>query len=301
MATMRVLLAGASGFLGRHLARRLSADGHEITRLVRRVPRDRTEVRWNPATGELDSGVLAGQDLVVNLAGANIGRPWTDGYKKTLIDSRVDTTSTLARALAGAPEQKRPSALVNASAVGWYGDRGDRPVTEEEPAGTGFFADLCRQWEAATAPAEEAGVRVVRLRTGLPLDARGGLLRPLLPLFRLGLGARLGDGRQYMAWIALADWLDAVAFLIERPDVDGPVNLTAPHPVSNAEFTETLGRVLHRPTLLVAPGWGMRLAAGDLGREILGSQRALPAVLTGSGFVFRYPDLEPALRAAVSG
>lgn len=298
---MRVLLAGASGFLGQHLARRLRADGHQLTHLVRRPPRDGSEARWDPSAGRLGTEVLAGQDLVVNLAGANIGRPWTDGYKRTLVSSRLDTTATLARALAAAPADRRPGTLVNASAVGWYGDAGDRPVDEDEPAGTGFFAALCRDWEAATAPAEDAGVRVVRLRTGLPLDGSGGLLKPLLLLFRAGLGGKLGDGRQYMPWIALADWLDAVDFLVGRPDISGPVNVTAPNPATNAEFTAAMGRVLHRPTLLPVPKVGLRVVAGELGREIVGSQRAIPAVLTRAGFTFRYPELEPALRAALAG
>jgi uncharacterized protein (TIGR01777 family) len=299
---MRVLLAGASGFLGRHLARHLSAGGHRLSYLVRRPPHGDDEIRWDPSTGRLGTEVPAGYDLVVNLAGAGVGdRRWTEEYKRTLRSSRVDSTATLARTLAAMPAGERPATLVNASAVGWYGDTGDRPVTEKEPAGTGFFPDLCRDWEAATGPAEQAGVRVVRLRTGLPLDARGGLLKPLLLVFKAGVGGKLGDGRQYMPWIAMADWLAAVDFLIARPEIAGPVNVTAPNPATNAEFTAAMGRVLHRPTLLPVPRVGLRVVAGEFGGEATASQRVIPAVLQRAGFDFQYPDLEPALRAALAG
>ena len=299
---MRVLLAGTSGFLGQQLARRLNADGHQLTHLVRRPPSGDHEVRWDPSTGRIGTEVLAGYDLVVNLAGAGVGdKRWTEEYKRTLRASRVDSTATLARTLAAVPAGERPATLLNASAVGWYGDAGDRPVTEEEPAGRGFFADLCRDWEAATGPAERAGVRVVRLRTGLPLSARGGLLKPLLLVFKAGVGGKLGDGSQYMPWIAMADWLAAVDFLIARPDISGPVNITAPNPVTNAEFTAAMGRVLHRPTLLPVPRVGLRVVAGEFGGEATASQRVIPAVLQRAGFTFQYPDLEPALRAALAG
>jgi uncharacterized protein (TIGR01777 family) len=292
---MRIAVAGSSGFLGAHLVRALAGDGHEVVRLVRRPPDGPGEVRWDPKAGLAPD--LSTVDAAVNLAGANVGRRWTAAYKRTIRDSRVDTTATLARAVAAA--DPRPAVLLNASAVGWYGDTGDRMVDEEAPAGEGFLADVSRAWEAATAPAEDAGVRVVRLRTGLPLDKRGGLLKPLLLPFRLGLGGRLGNGRQYLPWISLPDWLGAVRFLLDRPDIAGPVNLTGPEPVTNAEFTRALGAALHRPTLFPVPAPALRLVLGEFAGEALGSQRVMPAVLTRAGYPFAHPDVTAALAHAL--
>jgi len=242
----------------------------------------------------LDPIVLADVDGVVHLAGAGIAdKRWTDARRREVLDSRVDGTTTVAQALAAAPP--RPRFLVSASAVGWYGDTGDRPVDETESAGTGFLADVCRRWEAAAQPAVDAGVRVTFPRTGLVLSRRGGLMGRLLPLFKLGLGGRLGSGRQYWPWISLPDEVSALRFLIES-DLSGPVNLTGPEPVTNAEFTKTLGSVLARPTLVAVPGLALKLVVGDFAEEgVLAGQRAIPRVLTGAGFEFAHPTLRQAL------
>ena len=295
---MRILIAGASGFLGTRLADTLRADGHDVHRLVRREPRGADETRWDPARGHLDPTAVTGADAVVNLAGANInGRRWTTAYKKVLIDSRVDTTATLATAIAAA--DRRPAVLLNASGIHFYGDRGDRTVDEQDPPGTGFLADLCRTWEAAAAPAEDAGVRVVHLRTSFPLDRDGGLLKPLLLVFRLGGGGRLASGRQYMPWISLPDWLGATTMLLERQDIAGPVNLTGPEPATNAEFTAALGRAVHRPTLVPVPAFALRAALGELGDWAVASLRATPGVLTTAGYAFRHRSVSSAIRWAV--
>lgn len=297
---MRILMAGASGFLGTALAGRLRRDGHELVRLVRRAPSAAEERRWDPAA-RLEPAVVSGMDAVVNLAGAGVGdRRWNAAYKQLLRTSRVEPTTTLANALAAAPDGSRPSVLLNASAVGWYGDTGDREVDETSPAGEGFFPDLCREWEAATAPAEAAGVWVLKLRTGIPLHRDGGLLKPLLRPFRLGLGGRLGSGRQFLPWISLADWLDAVVFLLERSDLAGPVNLVGPAPATNAEFTGALAAALHRPAVLPVPAPALRVALGEFGDEAVASQRVLPGVLNRAGFRFSHPDLSSALRAALA-
>jgi uncharacterized protein len=291
-------MAGSSGFLGAHLVSDLERAGHRVVRLVRRPARTPDEVSWDPRAGALDPSVLSTVDGVVNLAGATVGRYWTAGYRRRIRDSRVDTTTTLARALVAA--DPRPAVLLNASAVGYYGDTGDRAVTEDDPPGDGFLPDVCRAWEAATGPAEDAGVRVAHLRTGLPLDRTGGLLKPLLLPFRLGLGARLGGGRQYVPWIGLPDWLGAVRFLLERTDLSGPVNLTGPEPVTNAEFTKELAAALHRPALLTVPGPALRLALDGFGAEALASQRVGPGVLARAGFTFTQPDVDAALRWALT-
>ena len=300
MRVMRILLAGASGFLGTRLVDRLSGSGHEVTRLVRRPAQRPDEVTWQPAQGQLDPALLAGADAVINLAGANVGgKRWTARYKSTLRSSRVDTTGTIARAIKRLPEGDRPRTLLQSSAVGWYGDTGDTPVTEETSAGTTFLADLCRVWEAAARPAEDAGTRVVLLRTGLTIDREGSLLKPLLPLFRLGGGARLGSGRQWMPWVSLADWLGAADFLLEREDIAGPVNIVGPEQATNAEFTKALAGAVHRPALLSVPSPALHLALGELAGESLISQRVVPAVLERAGFRWTYPTLTSAVRAAV--
>ncbi|ASW56113.1 TIGR01777 family oxidoreductase [Plantactinospora sp. KBS50] len=297
---MRILAAGMSGFLGTRLADVLRERGDEVVRLVRRPPRGASEIQWSPSAGELDPTALAGVDAVINLAGAGVGdKRWTDEHKRAIRASRVDSTATLARTIAGLAPADRPGALLNASAVGWYGDTGDTPVTEDAPAGDAFLADVCRVWEAATRPAEDAGVRVVRLRTGLPLDRAGGLLKPQLLPFRLGAGGRLGSGRQWMPWISLTDWLSAVAFLLDRSDLAGPVNVVGPAPVRNAEFTRELAARLHRPAVLVVPGLGLRVLLGEFAGEALRSQRVLPGVLQRAGFEFAHPDLPSALRSAL--
>ena len=298
---MRILIAGSSGFLGTRLVDRLRAGGHEVTRLVRRPPGGTDEVRWDPGAGQLDPAALAGVDAVVNLAGANVGgQRWTDRYRQLLRSSRVDTTGTLARAIAGRPAGARPAVLVNASAIGWYGDTGDRPVEEDAPPGDSFLADLCRVWEAATGPAEDAGVRVLRLRSGYPLHRDGGLLKPQLLPFKLGIGGPLGGGRQWLPWLSLADWLAAVVFLLDRDGIAGPVNVVGPAPVTNREFTRELAAALHRPALIPVPGIALKLALGGLAAEALSSSRVLPGVLSRAGFHYQHPDLPSALHAALT-
>ncbi|WP_229400340.1 TIGR01777 family oxidoreductase [Micromonospora okii] len=297
---MRILMAGASGFLGTRLADRLAADGHQVTRLVRRPARTPDERRWNPAGAQLDPAVVAEADAVVNLAGAGVGdKRWDERYKRLIRSSRVDSSTTLAVTIAGLPAADRPAVLLNSSAVGWYGNTGDRVVEEDAPAGEGFLADVCRVWEAATRPAEDAGVRVVRLRTGLPLHRDGGLLKPQLLPFKLGVAGRLGSGRQWLPWISMADWLRAVRFLLDRDDVAGPVNVVGPAPVTNAEFTRELARQLHRPAVLPIPALALKVALGGFAQEALTSARVLPAVLRRAGFDYHHPDLPGALHAAL--
>ncbi|WP_433343715.1 TIGR01777 family oxidoreductase [Micromonospora sp. CA-111912] len=297
---MRILMAGASGFLGTRLVDRLKADGHQVTRLVRRSARTPDERRWNPSGAQLDPAVVADADAVINLAGAGVGdKRWNDAYKRLIRSSRVDTTTTLAITIAGMPAADRPAVLLNASAVGWYGNTGDRVVEEDAPAGEGFLADVCRVWEAATRPAEDAGVRVVRLRTGLPLHRDGGLLKPQLLPFKLGVAGRLGSGRQWLPWISMVDWLRVVQFLLDRDDVAGPVNGVGPAPVTNAEFTRELARQLHRPAVVPIPALALKVALGGFAQEALTSTRVLPGALTRAGFTYRHPDLPGALRAAL--
>jgi uncharacterized protein (TIGR01777 family) len=295
---MRILLAGASGFLGSRLIPRLRRSGHEVVQLVRRSPEGADQVRWDPGAGTLDRSVVSTVDVVVNLAGAGVAdKRWSTAYKKTLIDSRVSSTGLLATAIAEAAEG--PKVLLNASGVDFYGDTGDRSVDEQSPPGEGFLADLTRLWEAATRPAEEAGARVVHLRTGMPLAGDGGLLKPLVLQFKLFAGGRMGSGRHYLPWISMPDWLSAVEFLLARDDVSGPVNISGPQPVTNAEFSAALGRVLHRPALVPVPGFALRLAAGELGTAVLESRRVLPGVLVRKGFQFAHPTVEEALRVAL--
>jgi uncharacterized protein len=295
---MRIVLAGASGFLGTQLVRDLRGRGHEVIRLVRRPPRAEDERGWDPRAGALDPGVFDGVDAVVNLCGVSVARLWTGSAKRSIRSSRVDATTTLARAVAAAGH--RPRTLVSASAVGFYGDTGEQIVDERSHAGEGFLAEVCRVWEAATRPAEDAGVRVAHLRTGIVLCHEGGMLGPILPLFRLGLGGRIGGGHQYIPWIAMADWLGAVRFILDQAELVGPVNVVGPRPVTNAEFTKALGRVVHRPSVLPVPAMPLRLGLGGFAGELLDSHRVLPRALTTAGFQFTYQEIEPALVAAVS-
>ncbi|MEV4541157.1 TIGR01777 family oxidoreductase [Micromonospora echinaurantiaca] len=298
---MRILMAGASGFLGTRLAGRLVADGHQVTRLVRRPPRGADERQWNPSAVQLDPAVVGESDAVVNLAGAGVGdRRWNDAYRQLIRSSRVDTTTTLAITIASLPAADRPKALLNASAVGWYGDTGDRAVEEDAPAGEGFLADVCRVWEAATRPAEDAGVRVVRMRIGLPLHRDGGMLKPQLLPMRLGISGKLGGGRQWWPWISMADWLAATRFLLDSDTVAGPVNVVGPAPSTNAEFTRELARQLHRPAFMPIPALALKAVLGGFSVEALASSRVLPAALTAANFTYRHPDLASALHAALT-
>jgi uncharacterized protein (TIGR01777 family) len=295
MAVMRIAITGASGLLGSALAPALGEDGHSVVRLVRREARDPGEIGWDPAAHRLDPTALDDVDAVVHLAGANIGgRRWSPAYKRELVASRLDSTTTLAAALAAAAPRER--VLLSASGINWYGDTGATAVDEAAPKGTGFLAELVAAWEGATRPAEDAGARVVHLRTSPVLARSGGLLAPVLPLFRAGLGGRLGSGQQYMPWIGLPDWVGAVRWLLTAGDVRGAVNLAAPDQVTNAEFTRTLARVLHRPAVLPVPAFALRLALDGLADEgALVSIRAVPRVLTSGGYTFRHPDLGAAL------
>ena len=294
---MTVVLAGASGQIGRGLASSLRADNIAVRRLVRRAPSGPDEVRWDPGDHFLEPDVFAGAEAVVCLSGAPVdAHRWTDAYKQTLIDSRIDAVGTIAHALAAAGDDA-PRTLIVASAVGYYGDTGERVVTEEAPPGDGFLADVCVQWEAAATPARDAGIRVTHLRTGLVLGD-GGLLDRLKPVVQLGVAGRIGSGRQFMPWITLRDHVRAIRFLLDG-DLGGPVNLTGPAPVRNAEFMATLGRVLHRPTLLPTPAFALKVVLGELADDVLTGQRALPATLTSAGFEFEHTDLETGLRWAL--
>ncbi|MFC4602208.1 TIGR01777 family oxidoreductase [Rhodococcus kronopolitis] len=294
---MRVTVAGSSGLIGTALVAALRADGHEVRRLVRRPAAGPDEFRWSPPERDIAPGALAGVDAVVNLCGAGIGdHRWTGAYKQQLRDSRLTAADVLATAVA---EAGVPT-LLNASAVGYYGDTGERAVDETAPPGSGFLADLCRDWEQATEPARAAGARTVVLRSGTVVSASGGLVGRLRPLFRLGLGGRLGNGRQYLSWISLDDEVDAIAFVLRTATIAGPVNLTGPAPVTNAAFTEAFGRVLHRPTPWTVPGFAATALVGEFANEaVLAGQRVLPTVLEESGFAFRHHTVGEALAAAV--
>jgi uncharacterized protein (TIGR01777 family) len=294
---VKVVITGASGLIGSALVLSLRSDGHEVVRLVRRAASAPDEANWDPAHRLLDPSVLAGADAVVHLAGAGVGdKRWSASYKKTILASRLDGTSTLAAALASMAAP--PGVLVSASAVGFYGDRGDDVIDESAAPGSGFLADVVRQWEAATAPASDAGVRVVHIRSGLVLSADGGVLGKTLPLFKLGLGGRLGSGRQWMPWIALPDEIAAIRFLLDSSVLSGAVNLSAPAPVRNSEYTHAVGRAVHRPTLAPVPRFALRAAlAGFADEGALVSERAVPRRLLDAGFDFRYRDLDAALTA----
>jgi uncharacterized protein (TIGR01777 family) len=293
-----IAIAGSSGLIGSALVYALRATDRRVLRIVRRAPSNADEVFWNPDTGEFDSSALAGVDAVVNLCGINIGeKRWSGAFKQVLRDSRIGPTEVLSAAAveAGVP------ILINASAVGYYGDTAGRTVDETAPAGRGFMAALCADWEAATSFAERDGTRVVLVRTGLVLAPAGGLLSRVKPLFSLGLGARLGNGRQYMPWISLEDEIRALLFAIKHDEVSGPVNLTGPAPVTNAEFTAALGRTVNRPTPLIVPGFALRTLLGEFADEgLLGGQRAIPAALERAGFHFHHNTIGEALAFATA-
>jgi hypothetical protein len=292
---MRVVVSGSSGLIGRSVVAGLRARGDEVTLLVRRPPAA-GEARWDPGTGSIDAGALVGADAVVNLSGAGIGdKRWSAARRHEIVASRVQATALLARTLAELA--RPPSVLVNASAVGFYGDRGDETLTEASARGSGFLAAVCGSWEDATEPAVQRGLRVVRLRSGVVLSAHGGALARQLPLFRLGIGGRLGSGRQWFSWISLPDEVRAILHALDEPAVQGAVNATAPEPVTNRDFTRALGRALHRPSVMAVPGFALRIALGsDLASEmVLAGQRVLPTRLTATGFTFDHPRIETAL------
>lgn len=294
----RVVIAGASGMIGSALRRSLTADGYEVVRLVRRAPRGKDEIQWDPEAGRIDAGALAGAAAVLNFAGAGVAsRRWTDAYKERIRSSRVLGTATLAKAVASLDEG--PRVFVNGSAIGFYGDTGGRAVDESAPAGDGFLPSLCVEWEGAADPVREAGVRTVFVRTGLVVARKGGAWGKLFPLFKAGLGGRMGDGSQYWSFIALHDEVAAIRHVLDTDSVSGPVNLTAPDPLTNREITEAMGRVLHRPTFFATPAPALRLALGEMAGDILGSQRVLPTRLLSSGFTFAFPTIDAALRSAL--
>ncbi|MEU7579232.1 TIGR01777 family oxidoreductase [Streptomyces sp. NPDC041068] len=294
----RVAVAGASGLIGTALTRSLAADGYDVVRLVRRAPRAEDEVRWDPKEGYVDTAGLAGCSAVVNLAGAGIGdHRWTAAYKRELRDSRVLGTTALVTAMTSLDEP--PRVFVNAGAIGYYGDTGSRAVDESAPAGEGFLPSLCVEWEEAAAPAREAGIRTVLARNGLVVGREGGAWGRLFPLFKAGLGGRLGNGRQYWSYIALHDEVAALRHLIDTESLSGPFNLTAPDPLTNREVTAAMGRVLRRPTLLPAPSPALRVVLGEMAGDVLGSQRVLPTRLLESGFAFAFPGIDEAIRAAL--
>jgi uncharacterized protein (TIGR01777 family) len=298
VGNLLVAVAGSSGLIGSALVSALRGADHRVLRIVRRAPANDGELRWDPDAGDIDVNALAGVDAVVNMCGIGISdRRWSGAFKQNLRDSRITPTEVLSTAVAeaGVP------VLINASGVGFYGDTGARTVDESAPAGDGFLARLTRDWEAATAPARAAGARVVLARTGLVLARSGGLLGRLRPLFSLGLGSRLGSGRQYMSWISLDDEIRALRFAMAEPALAGPVNLTGPAPVTNAEFTAALGRALNRPAPLLLPGFAARAAFGELADEgLLASQRAIPAALEQAGFQFRHNTIGEALAYATA-
>ncbi|MEV0289683.1 MULTISPECIES: TIGR01777 family oxidoreductase [unclassified Kribbella] len=295
---MKYVLAGASGFLGTALAHDLTADGHQVIRLVRRTAAKPDEVRWDPARGDLDPTALGDPDVLVNLAGANIGRPWTPTYRKVLRESRVSTTSTLA---AAAAQLDRRPVVITQSGVGGYGlDCGDRILTEDSELGDGFLAEVVRVWEGALEPARVAGSRVASLRTGVVLDRKAPAFQLLSLPFRLGLGGRLGPGTQYFPVVSLTDWLRAVRHVAEHDTISGPVNVTLPNPATNQEFTEALATALHRPAFFPIPAFLMKTVLGEFAWELLGSNRALPTRLQSTDFTFHHPTAPTAISAALT-
>jgi len=292
---VRVAVTGASGLIGAALTGNLTADGHEVRRLVRREVRGPDEVRWDPIGGTVDLAGLAGVDAVVHLAGAPIGRRWTQAYQQQILDSRVDGTRTIARAVAEL--EPRPRVLLCASGVHYYSGRDAAPCDESSPPGNGFLTDVVLAWEAAAGPAREAGIRVVHSRNGVVVSDHGGAFSPLIRLFRLGVGGRMGSGNQYWSWIALTDMVRALRFVLDHDDLAGPVNATGPNPLTNAEVTRALGATLHRPTMLPAPAFALRLLLGGMSSAALDSIRAVPGRLTAAGFTFTYPTIEAALDA----
>jgi uncharacterized protein (TIGR01777 family) len=292
---MRILMSGGSGLIGTALGGRLEAEGHTVVRLVRRPPQA-GELTWDPGAGTLDPAAFDGCDAVINLSGANIGdKRWTDQYKAELVSSRLLATELLANTMAELDH--KPEVFLSGSAVGWYGDRGDERLDELSAPRDDFLSDLCQQWEAATAVAEKVSIRTVHLRTGVVLSAQGGALKKQLPLFKLGLGGRFGNGHQWQSWISIDDEIRAIVHLLTS-EICGAVNLTAPNPVTNSEFAATLAKVLHRPAILPVPTFGPKLL---LGREmvdslLLAGQRVLPTVLQRSGYEFHHATLDAALR-----
>jgi uncharacterized protein (TIGR01777 family) len=285
----RIAITGASGLIGNALVGYLKSQGHTVQRLVRRAAVSSEEITWDPIAGTVDLEALAGVDAVIHLAGAGVSdKRWTKKYKSEILNSRLLGTTTIAKAVAIV----KPQVFISASAIGWYGESGNRAVVESDRVGDDFLATVCREWESA---ADLAGdVRTVKLRTGLVLDPTGGALGKMLPLFRFGLGGKLSNGKQWWSWITLHDQIRAIAFLLESK-VAGPVNLTSPNPVTNSEFTAGLARAMHRPALFPVPAIALKIALGGFSAEVLGSKKVMPQVLTEAGFTFDYPHISSAL------
>lgn len=297
---MRIAVTGSSGLIGSALVTSLEADDHTVVRLVRRAPSGPSEVQWDPEGGAIDAGALEGVEAVVNLAGQGIGQKrWTEAEKRRVRDSRVRGTTLLAETLAGLGSP--PAVLVSGSAIGWYGIRGDEVLDEKSTPGTGFLAEVAQAWEAATAAAEAAGIRVVHLRTGIVLSPKGGSLDRLLPLFRLGLGGKVGRGDQWWSWVTLEDEVGLIRHALDTATIAGPMNATAPGAARNVEITKALGAALHRPTFLSVPKFALAIVLGrQLAEEVaLAGQRVVPAVAEATGYTFRHPDLATAIPAIV--
>jgi uncharacterized protein (TIGR01777 family) len=294
---MKIVVTGASGLIGSALVRSLRADGHDVRKLVRREPQGADESQWDPRNHSIDPGTLDGIDAVIHLAGVGVAdKRWSDAHKKAVLDSRVDGTTTIASAVAASADHVK--VLISASAVGFYGDRGDAMLDESDSGGSGFLADVVRQWEASTKAASDAGVRVVNIRSGVVLTPDGGALGKVLPLFKLGVGGKLGSGVQWMPWIAMSDEIAAIKFLLTAESMSGPVNLCAPEPVRNAEYTAAVGRAVSRPAFLPVPRFALKAALGDFADEgALVSQRVIPRRLLDAGFDFTFIDVDSALQS----
>lgn len=289
----RIAITGASGLIGSALVGHLKSEGHTVQRLVRRATVAPDEIQWDPKTGYVDIEALRGVDAVIHLAGVGVGdKRWTKRYKSEILNSRLLGTTAIANAVA----EVKPQVFISASAIGWYGDSGNRAVVESDSVGNDFLAAVCREWEGA---ADLAGdVRTIKLRTGLVLDPTGGALGRMLPLFRFGLGGKLGSGKQWWSWITLHDVVRAIIFALEHP-IAGPVNLTTPNPVTNQEFTAALARAMNRPALFPAPAIALKIALGGFSSEVLGSKKVMPNALSDAGFVWDYPHITNALTALI--
>ena len=289
----RIAISGSSGLIGTALVGHLKSEGHTVQRLVRRAPVAADEVAWDAQTGFVDLTALAGVDAIIHLAGVGVGdKRWTKRYKSEILNSRLLGTTTIAKAVA----ELKPQVFISASAIGWYGESGNRAVVETDRVGDDFLAAVCREWESAADLA--ADVRTVKIRTGLVLDPTGGALGKMLPLFRLGFGGKLGSGKQWWSWITLHDQIRAIVFALENP-ISGPVNVTSPNPVTNQEFTSALARALHRPALFPAPAIALKIALGGFSSEVLGSKKVIPHVLQEAGFTWDYPHITEALNQLV--
>ena len=290
----RIAITGASGLIGTALVGHLKSEGHTVQRFVRRAVVASDEIQWDPKTGYVDLDALRGVDAVIHLAGAGVGdKRWSKRYRSEILNSRLLGTTAIANAV----NEVKPQVFISASAIGWYGESGSRAVVETDRVGEDFLAAVCREWEAAADLVKD--VRTVKIRTGLILDPTGGALGRMLPLFRLGLGGKLGNGKQFWSWITLHDHIRAIEFLLGHP-ISGPVNLTSPNPVTNQEFTSALARAMHRPALFPAPAFALKLALGGFSSEILGSKKVMPHVLSEAGFTWDYPHITNALTALVS-